>query len=131
MIFLLDTNTAIYYFKGMGNVAARLLAESPSQVGLSAIVEYELLLGIEKSSSPAKRRAQLKALKDAVTYVSFASAEAAQAGRIRAELEQQGAPIGPCDVLIAASALARGATLVTHNTREFSRVDGLRLTDWF
>ena len=131
MIFLLDTNTAIYYFKGMGNVAARLLAEPPSQIGLSSIVEYELRLGIEKSSSPEKRRSQLNALKEAVTYVPFASSEAAQAGRIRAELERKGTPIGPYDVLIAASALSRGATLVTHNIKEFARVDGLRLVDWF
>ena len=131
MLFLLDTNTAIYYFKGMGRVAARLLAESPSQIGLSSIVEYELRLGIEKSTSPEKRRGQLKALKEAVTYVPFASPEAAQAGRIRAELERKGTPIGPYDVLIAASALSRGATLVTHNIKEFARVDGLGLVDWF
>lgn len=53
------------------------------------------------------------------------------AARIRADLESRGLPIGPYDVLIAATALARGAILVTHNTVELSRVAGLRLEDWY
>lgn len=131
MLYLLDTNTAIYYFKGMGNVARHLLSQAPSSIGLSSIVEYELLLGIEKSNSPDKRRRQLRALRDATTYVPFASNESAHAARLRAGLERSGSVIGPYDILIAASALSRGATLVTHNTKEFSRVPGLSLVDWF
>lgn len=127
----MDTNTAIYYFKGEGVVASMLLAQTPRDVGLSAVVEYELLVGIEKSRSPEKRRRQLAALRKAVTYVPFAAQEALHAGRVRATLEKAGTPIGPYDVLIAGSALAHGATLVTHNTREFSRVPNLQLADWY
>lgn len=131
MLFLLDTNTAIYYFKGMGEVARHLLAQPPGSIGLSSIVEYELLLGIEKSSSPEKRRRQLTAFRQAVTYVPFDASEASHAARVRAALERSGTPIGPYDILIAASALARGAVLVTHNTKEFDRVEGLKIVDWF
>ncbi|MGE0492239.1 MAG: type II toxin-antitoxin system VapC family toxin [Vulcanimicrobiota bacterium] len=131
MLYVLDTNTAIYYFKGVGRVASHLLAQAPRQIGLSAVVEYELLVGIEKSTSSARRRLQLQALKSAVTYLPFAEEEARQAARLRARLEKSGTPIGPYDVLIAASALARGATLVTHNLKEFSRVPSLQTVDWF
>ena len=131
MLYVLDTNTAIYYFKGMGRVASRLLDQAPRQVGLCAVVEYELLVGIEKSNSPDRRRRQLQALKSAVTYLPFAQEEAHQAGRLRAFLERSGNAIGPYDVLIAASALARGATLVTHNFKEFSKVPDLKIVDWY
>jgi tRNA(fMet)-specific endonuclease VapC len=65
-----------------------------------------------------------------IGHVPFDSAAAQAAARIRAELEQKGSTIGPLDLLIAAMALSRGATLATHNTAEFSRVPGLRVTDW-
>ena len=92
VLYVLDTNTAIYYFKGMGRVASRLLDQAPRQLGLSAVVEYELLVGIEKSNSPDRRRRQLQAFKSAVTYLPFAQEEAHQAGRLRAFLERSGAP---------------------------------------
>ena len=53
------------------------------------------------------------------------------AARLRFELEKQGRQIGPLDTLIAGTVLASGATLVTHNVKEFSRVAGLRIEDWF
>jgi tRNA(fMet)-specific endonuclease VapC len=131
LLYLIDTNTAIYFFKGEGEIAARLLAEAPRDVALSAVVEYELLVGIEKSHSPEKRRQQLGALRLSATYLPFSQKESAQASRLRALLEKAGTPIGPYDVLIAGTALAHGATLVTHNTKEFSRVPGLQLVDWY
>lgn len=127
---VLDTNTLIYYFKGMGGVAHRLLQQPPRNVGIPTIVVYELEVGIAKSTSPDKRRQQLAALLQVVNVLSFDMAAARQAAQIRATLEQAGAPIGPYDVLIAATALANRAVLVTHNTEEFGRVPGLTLEDW-
>lgn len=121
----------IYYFRGLGQVASRLLQQRPRNIALSSIVEYELLVGIEKSPSPARRRRQLTVLREVVTYLPFGDEEAKQASRLRAKLERAGTPIGPYDVLIAATALAQGATLVTHNVSEFSRVPGLQVVDWF
>jgi tRNA(fMet)-specific endonuclease VapC len=130
-MYLLDTNTLIYFFKGMGRVAERLLAESRSDLGLSAIVLHELETGIAKSSQAGKRRRQLDIFTQAVVFFPFGKVEAEAAATIRGRLESDGMPIGPLDTLIAATALANGATLVTHNVREFSRVEGLKIEDWY
>jgi len=131
MMYLLDTNTLIYYFKGMGNVAKRLLSTSPSEIALSAIVHFELEVGIAKSISPRKRKAQLQEFTSLVNIVSFDRAAAELAAEIRAKLEKPGVLIGAYDILVAASALATNSTLVTHNTKEFERVESLRIEDWY
>jgi tRNA(fMet)-specific endonuclease VapC len=130
-MFLLDTNTLIYFFKGQGKVAERLLSQPRSQLLLSSVVLYELETGIAKSTDSKRRRQQLETLANAMTIAPFGKNEALQAARLRAALEKAGKPIGPEDTLIAATALSQRATLVTHNTREFSRVSGLKLEDWF
>jgi tRNA(fMet)-specific endonuclease VapC len=130
-MFVLDTNTLIYYFKGMGQVAERLLAHSPQEVGVPTVVVYELEVGIAKSTQPEKRRQQLAEMLAVVAVLPFGMAEARQAAQLRAALEAAGTPIGPYDVLIAATAMAHGSTLVTHNMQDFSRVVGLSLVDWF
>jgi tRNA(fMet)-specific endonuclease VapC len=84
-----------------------------------------------RSKNPGRRREQLDTLLDTVAVLPFGPAEARAAALIRAELERSGEEIGPLDTLIAATALASGATLVTHNTREFRRVRGLRTEDWY
>ncbi len=130
-MFVLDTNTVIYFFKGMGTVADNLLAHPASSIFLPAIVIYELEVGIAKSTMPDKRRQQLQKLISSVNLLPFGLKDARRAAQIRADLERLGTPIGAYDILIAATALAHGATLVTHNKREFRRVDGLVLQDWY
>lgn len=130
-MYVLDTNTLIYFFKGMGNVASNLLASPPSEIGIPSIVVYELGVGIAKSTSPEKRTAQLGNLLSIVEMLSFGLHEANIAAQIRSSLERQGNSIGPYDILIAATALANKATLVTHNTREFEKIDQLEITDWY
>ena len=131
MRYILDTNTLIYFFKGMGQVATRLLQTPPKEIGVPTIVVYELEVGLAKSNAPAKRRKQLDELLATVQVLPFGIAEARQAAVIRAQLERLGQPIGAYDVLIAATAVAHGATLVTHNQQEFSRIAGLPLADWY
>ena len=131
MMYLLDTNTLIYYFKGVGNVAERLLSTSPSEIALSAIVLFELEVGIAKSVAPRKRKAQLQEFTSLVTVLSFDRSAAESAAQIRVKLEKPGVPIGAYDILIAASALATNSTLVTHNRKEFERIEGLRIVDWY
>ncbi|MCW8984815.1 MAG: type II toxin-antitoxin system VapC family toxin [Thermoanaerobaculales bacterium] len=130
-MFALDTNSLIYFFKGRGRVAERLLATPPSEIGVPAIVLYELEVGIAKSSSPNKRRKQLSELVDLVNLLPFGEAEARAAATLRAALEKRGEPIGPIDTLIAGTAVANRALLVTHNTSEFGRVSGLKIVDWY
>jgi len=131
MRFVLDTNTLIYFFKGLGNVSSFLLATPPADIAIPTIVLFELEVGIAKSTSPRKRKAQLKEFTALVTIIPFRYAEARSAAGIRVKLEKQRIPIGPYDVLIAASAMANNTILVTHNTKEFERIDGLKIEDWF
>lgn len=130
-MYVLDTNTLIYYFKGMGQVGDRLREVSPTGIAISTLVLYELQVGIAKSASPERRIAQLNAFIEPVNVLAFDLKAAQSAALIRASLEQQGQPIGPLDTLIAGVALSQSAILVTHNTREFSRIDGLQLADWY
>lgn len=131
MKYVLDTNTLIYFFKGTGRIAERLLATPPSEIGIPTIVLYELEVGVAKSKSPQRRKTQLQEFTSLVNILPFSIAEAKCAATIRVKLEKEGIPIGPYDLLIAASALANSWVLVTHNQEEFGRVDGLKIEDWF
>ncbi|MGM0813831.1 MAG: type II toxin-antitoxin system VapC family toxin [Pseudomonadota bacterium] len=131
MRYALDTNTLIYFFKGLGQVAGNLLATPPAEVTIPAVVVYEIETGIAKSTDPNKRKGQLAELLDAVTVLPFDVDSARRAARLRARLERQGTPIGPMHTLIAGTALAHNATLVTHNTTEFQRIPELQLANWF
>lgn len=130
-MWVLDTNTLIYFFRGEGNVGKEILSRSPSDIGIPSIVLYELEVGIAKSTSPRKRMGQLEELTAVVQTLPLGAAEARVAAAIRSNLEKKGKPIGPYDVLIAGTAKACNATLVTRNTREFKRVQGLVLEDWY
>ncbi|GAB4157284.1 MAG: hypothetical protein Fur0021_26040 [Candidatus Promineifilaceae bacterium] len=105
--------------------------KSPYTIGIPAVVLYELATGIAKSTQPEKRQRQVAEFMAVVDILPFGAAEAPQVAQIRAALEQAGAPVGAYDVLIAATALARQDTLVTHNLAKFSRIPGLLVEDWF
>ncbi len=130
-MFVLDTNTLIYFFKGMGKVSQKLLATPPQEIAIPAIVLYELEYGIAKSTSPKKRQAQLREMCSLIAILPFRSEEARLSASVRAQLEKKGTPIGACDVLIAGTALANQGTLVTNNTKEFSRVPKLKIVNWY
>ena len=130
-MYLLDTNTLIYFFKGQGRVAQNVLSVAPGETFLPYIAVYEIQTGIAKSKHPEKLRQDLENFLAMVSVLPFGLAESRSAARIRAHLETAGTPIGPYDVLIAATALANGLTLVSRNLREFNRIEGLRVVDWF
>lgn len=130
-MYVLDTNTLIFFFKGVGNVSEKLLETAPKEIGIPSIVVYELEVGIAKSTSPEKRTEQLAALLSHVKIFPFGLKEARSASKIRVALEKRGQHIGRYDILIAATALANQATLITHNTKEFRRIDQLQYEDWF
>ncbi len=130
-MYMLDTNTLIYFFKGMGKVEENLFSHSPKDIYISSIVVYELQVGIAKSNNPKKREKQLSTLLEQTNIIEFGEQEAKVSALIRADLEMKGTPIGAMDILIAGCAKAHNLTLVTHNTKEFMRVDRLSLDDWF
>ena len=131
-MLVLDSNTISYYFRGDPQVVPRLQALRPADLGVPAIVEYELRYGLMRlpTTEAAPRLAALALFLMPLQVLPFDAECAAHAARIRAELEAVGTPIGPHDTLIAATALRHQATLVTRNVREFSRVPGLQWLNW-
>lgn len=109
----------------------RLLAKRPRDIVVPALVAYELRYGVARLHSATRRAAQLESFLSATTILAFDDDCARIAGQVRAKLEQGGESIGPIDVLIAATALAASAILVTRNVGEFQRVDGLVIENWF
>lgn len=130
-MFALDTNSLIYYFKGLGQVEQYLRGMSPAEVAVPAVVIYELEFGIAQSVKPEQRRRTLDAVLETIRVLPFDAPSARASAAIRYQLEQAGKPIGPMDTLIAGTAVAHSAILVTRNTREFARVRGLKVVDWF
>jgi tRNA(fMet)-specific endonuclease VapC len=127
-MFLLDTNAVIAALKGHEGLLARLRRQRPEDVAISSIVAHELYYGAFHGRRVAENLARVDALQFPV--VEFDREDARASGEIRAALASIGMTIGPYDVLIAGQALSRGLILVTRNTREFARVNGLRLEDW-
>ena len=102
-----------------------------ADIAFPAICLFEMRFGHAKSKRKAEADRRLdELLARGVAVIPFEAEDAAHAGEIRAALEAKGAPIGAYDVLIAAQARRRGATLVTSNRREFERVPGLLVVDW-
>ena len=130
-MYLLDTNTVIYFFKGLGRVSEMVLSKSPKEIAIPIITLYELEVGIAKSKNPKRRKDQLDEFVSHVTVFQFGINEAVAAAHARAILESHGTPIGPYDTLIAGIALSSKSILVTHNTKEFKRIDKLDIEDWF
>lgn len=131
MIYLLDTNTCIKYLNGKSeNIRQRLEVSQPQDIVLCSVVKAELFYGAMKSANPQKNLAKLQPFVSRFVSFPFDDDAAEVYGRIRADLEKLGTPIGPNDLLIAAIGLANDVTVVTHNTREFSRVADLKLEDW-
>lgn len=131
MIYLLDTNVCIGYLNGRAPaVLQRLRAQQPSDVVVCSVVKAELAYGAQRSRDPQRSLAVQRQFLLPYRSLPFDDAAAGIAGLLRAQLVEAGTPIGPHDVQIAAIALANGCTLVTHNTREFSRVPDLVLEDW-
>jgi tRNA(fMet)-specific endonuclease VapC len=130
-MWLLDTNAWIAYINPNPNPIKTQITSKPlSAILMCDIVKAELFYGAFRSSHINQNLANLNQLFSLVRSLPFDSAAARNFGEIRAHLAQQGTPIGPYDLQIAAIALAHGLILVTHNTREFSRVPGLHLVDW-
>ena len=131
MAYLLDTNALIYLFKNQGNVRQRVALRQDHEICMCTPVLWELKTGALKSSQPEAALQKLAFVQSRFKLLTFDEACADQAARVRASLELQGTPIGPIDTLIAGTALAHELTLVTRNLREFQRVPGLAVEDWY
>ncbi|PNU04746.1 type II toxin-antitoxin system VapC family toxin [Novosphingobium guangzhouense] len=129
-MFLLDTNILSDLIRHpQGVIAQRIADEGENAVATSIIVAAELRYGAERRGSP-RLTAQLEAVLGLLPVLPLGDDADEHYGRLRADLERHGTPIGGNDMLIAAHALSLGATLVTDNVREFERVKGLDIANW-
>lgn len=130
-MWLLDTNAWIAYLEREPNPVKTHIASVPeTQILICDVVKAELLYGAYKSSRTTQNLTKLELLFSLVKSLPFNGKAANEFGKIRADLAKNGTPIGPYDLQIAAIARAYNLTLVTHNTREFSRVPNLVIEDW-
>lgn len=131
MNFFLDTNTCIYFLTGKHpEIRHRLKATPPENVRVPSLVQAELLLGAQKSTKAEATKSAIREFLTPYEIVAFDQSAAAHYAEIRAHLERKGTPIGPNDLVIAATVLCRGGCLITSNVKEFRRVPGLRVEDW-
>ena len=131
MRYMLDTNICIYAIKHKPEqVFMRLQEHDPIDICISSVTYAELVHGVEKSKAIEKNRVALVLLLANIEIMNFDSLAAESYGKIRADLEKAGTPIGPLDMMIAGHAKALGYTVVTNNTKEFDRVKGLKLENW-
>jgi len=131
MIYLLDTNICIRYLNGRAPlIRSKMDTLADTDIAISTITQGEMFAGSARSQTPHESRAHQDALFIRFAKLPFDEAAADEFGRIRAHLLNAGAPIGPYDMQIAAVAVVHQLILVTHNTKEFTRIPWLKLDDW-
>jgi len=125
--YMLDTNICIFTIKNKPQIVREAFRQHYDRMCISSVTLMELIYGAEKSLIPEKNLRVIEGFVARLEVLNYGVEAAIHTGQIRAEL---GTPIGPYDNMIAAHARSLGLILVTNNTREFERVEGLRLTDW-
>ena len=131
MRYLLDTNVCVVFLNGGSQlVRDRLLATPVNEIALCSIVKAELFYGAFRSNTPARTLERQQAFLSKFVSLPFEDEAALLAGQIRSNLARAGTPIGSYDLQIAAIALSNNLIVVTHNRREFERVDGLKIEEW-
>lgn len=132
MTYLLDTNTCIEFLRANKGspVPAKMASIDSAQIAVCSVVVGELLFGAFRSNDPVKMLAQVQTFLAGFVSLPFDDTAAREYAIVRADLVAKGTPIGANDLLIAAIALANHLVLVTHNTRDFGRITGLKLDDW-
>lgn len=131
MIYMLDTNICIYIIKQKPKeVIDKFKKMKENDICISSITYSELLYGAEKSSNVKKNLLALTMFLSNIEILPYDENASSEYGLIRAELEKDGKPIGPLDMLIAAHAKSLNIKLVTNNVKEFERVKGLKIENW-
>jgi tRNA(fMet)-specific endonuclease VapC len=130
-VYMLDTDISSSIMRRSSEaVLRRLEATAVADVSISAITKSELMYGVEVSPRRGHDQAALDAYLRYAEVLDYPDEAALHYGQIRAALKRSGTMIGANDLFIAAHARCLGLTLVTNNTREFERVQGLRIENW-
>ena len=128
--YMLDTNIVIYTMKNRPQTVREAFQRHYGQMCISSVTYMELVYGAERSSNPERNLNEIEGFAARLEVLPYDNGAAVHTGQIRAELAAIGTPIGPYDQMIAGHARSMGLVVVTNNTKEFSRVDGLRLENW-
>lgn len=126
--YMLDTDISIYTMKRKPLQVKRLFNVHAGAICISTVTLGELVYGAENSQYPRENLVSLEGFSGRLDVISYDAVAAYQFGQLRKELKGKG--IGPYDLMIAAHARSLGLILVTNNTKEFERVEGLRLENW-
>jgi len=129
MIYMLDTDTVSNIVKKHPPVIKKLIKHEDDEICISAVSNAELFYGLEKKNSQ-KLFNEVRSIIGKCTIIDFDASQSEIYGRIRVELEKSGTPLGDMDLLIASAAMSTGAILVSHNTKHFSKIKGLKVEDW-
>jgi tRNA(fMet)-specific endonuclease VapC len=131
MKYYLDTNICIYFLKGLfPQLKNKILAFNPDTIMIPSIVKAELLYGAEKSKKKEENLRKIYQFLLPFQIESFTDSETVLYAQIRNVLEKKGTLIGPNDLIIASIVLSHDGTLITNNTKEFSRIKNLKIEDW-
>jgi len=129
--YLLDTNVCIQILKGDSDRIKSKIATIPNEkISIPSVVRYELFYGAYKSNNQEKTLSRIIEFLDTFDTAEFNDDVAQVCGKIRASLEKKGKPIGPYDLMIAATAMKNDFVLISNNTREFHRIENIKLEDW-
>ena len=128
--YMLDTDICIYVIKDRPSELRERFNRQSQHLCMSAVTHAELVYGAEKSAHVERNLDVVENFAARMPVLPFDEKAATHYGEIRASLERKGEPIGPHDLMIAGHARSESLTLVTNNTREFERVDGLRIENW-
>ena len=128
--YMLDTKICIFTIKNKPQQVRDAFNRHHGQLCISSVSLMELIYGAEKSANPERNLVVVEGFAARLEVLSYDELAASHTGQLRAELAQNGTPIGPYDQLIAGHARSRGLITVTNNRREFDRVPGLRVEDW-
>ena len=129
MIYMLDTDTVSFLVRRNPSVMRNLIRHEDDEVCISAITYAELRFGMEKKDSERLFN-EVDIIMRKISIISFDESQSELYGRIRLRLEKAGSAIGDMDILIASAALSIGAILVSHNTKHFSKIKGIKVEDW-
>ncbi len=130
-MYLLDTNICAYFMsRKYPSVTAKFREHEPSDLAISSIVAGELAYGVENSTRVEQNRRNLELFLSKMTVLAWDEAVIWHFGVHKTRLKKAGTRIGELDLLIGCQALALNAVLVTNNTREFERIEGLKLENW-
>jgi len=129
--YMLDTNICSYVLRSRpASVKQRFDEAGPEALCISSVVLAELLYGAARHPAGAVIRREIRDFVSRLAVLPWDEAAADHYGDLRAGLERHGRPLGAMDLLIAAHARSRGATLVSNDVRHFERVEGLLVANW-